>query len=128
MADPDHEDENEMTTHKTPQRSRTRPRDSYLARLEADIREWAGALQSLEERLALVSDEVREGLAVELRTMRVVYLSVRSSVRSLHGTGEEVGETLRPKVEQAWDACKADLRALDAAVQRAARSVPRREP
>jgi hypothetical protein len=119
--------ENEMTTHKPPRRLRTRPRDSYLVRLEADIREWAKPLQSLEERLALVSDEVREGLAVELRTMRVVYLSIRSSVRSLHGTGEEVGETLRPKVEQAWDACKADLQALDAAVQRAARSTPRRE-
>lgn len=116
-----------MTTHIT-QRSRTRSNDSYLARLEADIREWAGVLQSLEERLALLSDEVRDGLAAELRTMRVVYFSIRSGVRSLNGTGEEVGETVRPEVEQAWDACKKDLRALDAAVRRAARSAPRREP
>lgn len=111
---------------KSSQRSRTHPKDFYLARLEADIRAWAETLQSLEDRLKHVPHQFRQDLSAELRTVRVTYLSVRSSVRSLQGTGEEASESLRPKVEQTWDACKKDLEALDAAVQRAARAASHR--
>jgi hypothetical protein len=98
-------------------RKRRRPEtpEYYLERLEADVNAWEETLRSLENTLPGMPRATRERLDGQLRAVRAKYLGVQESIRDLHGTGEEVWETLRPKVEESWDACKKDLQALNAA-------------
>ena len=77
-------------------------RDEYVARMKKQLDEWNEDLDSLEARLAEVTEPVRSKLEPQLSKARDSYANARQKLREIRGAGEESWEDLTDDVEHVW--------------------------
>lgn len=81
---------------------------SYMDKANAELRDWSGKIQNLEQRSQQRGARVRESLDGHIRTLRSRYEGIRQDLQRLSGSGEGAWRSFRKGVDESLQKLRED--------------------